>query len=80
MIPIPGPNARLAATAIVAPLQAATRSRRPTISPTASPIIAAGKTTSSPKRDGSGIWPPMVAPARVARFHGIQVEPIAAIQ
>ena len=39
-----------------APTIAATSSRRPVMSPTARPIIAAGKMTSMPNRAGSGIW------------------------
>ena len=40
----------------------------------ASPIMAAGKMTSRPKRAGSGIWAPRTTPARVARFHGMNVK------
>ena len=42
-------------TPIAAPATAATSSRRPVMSPTASPTIAAGKMTSMPSRAGSGI-------------------------
>ncbi len=63
-----------------APARAATSSRRPVMRPTARPTIAAGKMMSMPNRVGSGIWPPSSTPASVARFHGMKVTAIAAIQ
>jgi hypothetical protein len=80
MIPIAGPATRATRTPIAAPLIAATISRRPEISPTASPIIAAGKMTSIPNLFGSAIEPPTSTPASVAMFHGMNVAPIPAAQ
>ena len=68
-IPIDGLETSATPTATPAPTMAATSSRRPVISPTASPIIAAGKMTSMPSRPGSGICAPSTTPARVARIH-----------
>ena len=45
-----------------APTIAATSSRRPVMSPTARPTIAAGKMMSTPNRFGSGIDPPTITP------------------
>jgi hypothetical protein len=67
-------------TPSVAPAMAATSSRRPVISPTARPPIAAGKMTSRPNRAGSGMLPPIVTPTSVARFQGIHVLTIAPMQ
>ena len=67
-------------TPIAAPAPAATSSRRPEMRRTASPAIAAGKITSIPSRDGSTIDAPIVTPASVARFQGINVVTIAAYQ
>ena len=53
-IPIDGLETSATPTATPAPTMAATSSRRPVISPTASPIIAAGKMTSMPRRSGIG--------------------------
>ena len=86
MTPVDGstPNAGLTnsaqLTAIAAPANAATSSRRPVMSPAASPIIAAGKMMSMPRTPGSAIDPPAYTPARVARFHGMNVDAIAPIQ
>ena len=55
MIPTVGDTASDTPTPTTAPTIAATSSRRPLISPTASPIIAAGKITSMPSRSGSTI-------------------------
>ena len=80
MIPAAGSQASATPTAMIAPARAATSSRRPVISPTARPPIAAGKMTSSPNRVGSGMLPPIVTPMSVARFHGMKVLTIAPIQ
>ena len=65
MIPMDGARAPARRRrAIAAPTSAATSSRRPVISPTASPIIAAGKMMSMPNRAGSGIWPPSDDPGQ----------------
>ena len=77
-MPIDGLETSATPTATPAPTMAATSSRRPVISPTARPIIAAGKMTSMPSRAGSGICAPRTTPASVARFHGMNVAPIAA--
>ena len=79
-IPMAGLVARATTTATAAPTIAATSSRRPVMRPTARPIIAAGKMTSMPNRAGSGICAPSRTPASVARFHGMNVEPMAASQ
>ena len=42
--------------------------------------MAAGKTTSRPSRDGSGIALAPRMPMIVAAFHGMNVDPIAASQ
>ncbi len=79
-MPTDGLETRATATATPAPTMAATSSRRPVISPTARPTIAAGKMMSMPSRAGSGICDPMATPAMVARFHGMKVTAIAATQ
>ena len=80
MIPIGGPATSATPTPTAAPAIAATISRRPLIRPTARPIIAAGKITSIPNCSGSGIEPPTITPASVARFHGMNVAPMPATQ
>ena len=79
-MPIAVLDASATPTATPAPTMAATSSRRPVTSPTASPIMAAGKMTSMPRRAGSGICAPRITPASVARFHGMNVAPTAPIQ
>ena len=69
-IPIDGLLTSATPTAMPAPTMAATSSRRPVMSPTASPIIAAGKMTSMPSLPGSGICAPRTTPASVARIQG----------
>ncbi len=76
-IPMAGLDASATTTATSAPTIAATSSRRPVMSPTARPTIAAGKMTSMPKRAGSAICAPSTTPARVATFHGMNVATIA---
>ncbi len=80
MIPADGSHASAMPTPMTAPATAATSSRRPVMSPTARPPMAAGKMTSSPKRAGSGMLPPIVTPTSVATFHGMNVLTIAPIQ
>ncbi len=80
MIPIDGLDSNATITPTPAPTIAATSSRRPVMSPTARPIMAAGKMMSIPNRAGSGIEPPAYTPASVARFHGMKVAAIPAIQ
>ena len=80
MMPMAGPTASESTTPIAAPDPAATTSRRPVTRPTARPAMAAGKTTSSPNREGSGIAPPRSTPAIVARFHGMNTPTTAPIQ
>src|SRR4029079_8638915 len=80
MMPTVRETARETTTAHAAPAIAATSSRRPLTSPTASPIIAAGKITSIPSRFGSTIASPIDTPANVAIFHGINVVTTAAYQ
>ncbi len=79
-IPTAGLIASATGTPIATAATAATSSRRPVMSVTAIPIIAAGKMTSIPNRDGSGICPPRTTPASVARFHGRNVKTSAEIQ
>ena len=62
-MPTDGLDTSATATATAAPTIAATSSRRPVMSPTARPIIAAGKMTSMPSRAGSGICAPRTTPA-----------------
>ena len=80
MIPIVGLMRSDAVTPIAAPASAATSSRRPVMSPTARPAIAAGKMTSMPNRLGSTTASPSITPAKVARFQGMRVVTTAGYQ